>query len=76
MCAGPVFRRPSPPPPPPPAPVSAPTAYADPESNKIVSGSQKRKRAQAGAAVRRGTIMTGSRGVLGEANIGKTLLGS
>ena len=69
---GPSRPDPDPPAPPPiiiPAPVS-------PESNQIVSGDPKRRRAMARAAGRRGTILTGSRGVLGEANVGKTLLGN
>lgn len=71
MCS---FSRPSPPPPPPPPPP-APVAVT-PESNEIVSGSQNRKRALAGAAGRRANILTSSSGVLGDANVGKTLLGS
>ena len=55
--------------------LSAPVAVT-PESNEIVSGSQNRKRALAGAAGRRANILTSSSGVLGDANVGKTLLGS
>jgi len=67
MCSAPARPAPPPPPPPPPPPT-------DPEDGVIVSGSQGRKRALAGAAGRRGTVLTG--GNLGAPNIGKTLLGS
>ena len=66
---------PSPAPAPAPAPAPPPAPIASPEDNTIVSGSSARKRSRAIAAGRGGNL-TGRRGVLGEANIGKTLLGS
>jgi hypothetical protein len=48
----------------------------DPEDNVLVSGgsSKNRQRAIAGGRNRQ-SILTGARGVLGDANTGKTLLG-
>lgn len=48
---------------------------ATPEDNTIVSGGSAKKRSRAIAAGRGGNL-TGNRGVLGDANVGKTLLGS
>jgi len=67
MCAGPS-RPATPPPPPPPPPAPAPA----PEQN-VISPNNDRRRAI--AAGRRDTQLTGSRGVLTQANVGKTLLG-
>lgn len=61
--------------PPAPTPVAAPAPMATPEDNTIVSGGSAKKRSRAIAAGRGGNL-TGNRGVLGDANIGKTLLGS
>jgi len=61
-----------PPPPPPPAPAPAPVSA---EQNTIVPGGDNRRRAAAIAAGR-GTTLTGPTGVLTQANVGKSLLGS
>ena len=61
-----------------PAPAPAPAPIAPPpppEQEVVVSGDQKRKRALAGASGRSSNILTGSND-LGQANIGKTLLGA
>jgi hypothetical protein len=73
MCVG-VSSSPSPPPPPPPPPI--PAAVSAPGQDTIVSGSQARRRALAGAAGRRGNILTGSIGGLENPNLGtRALLG-
>ncbi len=57
------------------APAPAPAPAPSPSQEVVVSGDQNRKRAIVGAAGRSSTILTGSNN-LGQANIGKTLLGA
>ena len=69
MCITPSRPAPAPAPAAAPAPAPAPAAG----DNTIVSGGSEKKRNKAKG--RRATVLTGSRGDLGTANIGKALLG-
>ena len=72
MCITPSRPAPAPAPAAAPAPAPAPAAAAA-RDNTIVSGGSEKKRNKAKG--RRATVLTGSRGDLGTANIGKALLG-
>ena len=67
MCVGPL----APKMPTPPAPVAAPAPEGD--GTSVTQKDAKRRLAAAG---RSQNILTGSRGTLGDPNVGKTLLGA